>query len=119
VRTQRRAADPGTSGSSSSPSECSIAIVGRDGTAPSSAKETWMPRPASSEATSDISLLGTRTITPTSGWLVFRCESGCTCRILVARALTSSVDITHVPTPSNSKSCVLSATARSRQGGIG
>jgi hypothetical protein len=118
VRTQRSAAERGTSGRTSSPSERSSVIVAREGTLPSSAKDTRMPRAASSEATSAASLLGTRTIKPTSRWLVFTFVSGCTCRILIARAATSSVDIIQVPAPSNNASWVVNATARSRQRGI-
>ena len=53
---------------SSSPSERSSAIRPANGTRASSAKETWIPRAASSEATSATSPAGACTITPTSGW---------------------------------------------------
>ena len=119
MRTQRRAAERGTSGRTSSPSERSWVIVTRDGTLPSSANDTWIPRAASSEATSGARLLGTRTITPTSRCLVFTFVSGCTCRILIASAATSSVDPIHVAAPRSSAIWVAMATARSRQRGIG
>ena len=61
---------------------------------------------------------GTRTITPTSGAEVFTWASGFTRRIIVATAVTSSVDITQVPTPRSRTSWVANATARSRQRGI-
>ena len=92
--------EPGpTSGSSSSPSECNVAIVAREGTPPSSAKETWMPRPASSVATSVTSPAGACTIMPTSRWLVLHVGERVDVQELFATAVTSSVDIIHAPSP--------------------
>jgi hypothetical protein len=51
VRIQRRGADAGTSGISSSPIERTLLTRSFDGTPASSAKETWTPREASADAT--------------------------------------------------------------------
>ena len=81
----------------------------RSACTPPSAKETWMPCAASSPATRVTSPAGVRTITLTSGWLVATCTSGWTCSIAFASALTSSVDIVHMPTPSTTTSCAQNA----------
>jgi hypothetical protein len=104
VSTHLSGADAGTSGISSSSSERSVLMRGGDGTAASSAKERWMPRPASWVATVLMNREGMRTITPTSGWVVLTCVSGCTSRNFPATAVTSSVDSIHEATPSSSTS---------------
>ena len=75
------------------------------GTPASSAKETWMPRRASSRRDerlisrcghahdhADVALIGVDT-----------CASGCTCRTFAASAVTSSVDIIHEPPQQSSE----------------
>jgi hypothetical protein len=119
ARTQRSSGpESGISASSSSPAARTEAMVARGGTVPPSANDTWIPCAASVEATAETSFAGARTIMPTSRWLVFTRESGCTCRITPAIAVTSSVDITHVPTVSSSTALIARATVRSRQRGI-
>ena len=68
-----------------------------------------MPCAASSLATSVTSRAGVRTIRLTSGWSVETRASWFTCRIAAAHALTSSVDIVHMPTLSSTTNCVQKA----------
>ena len=119
MRTHRSAARPGSSGRTSSPSARSVAIVDAEGTLPESENDAWMPAAASLAAVRGTSCAGMRTISPTSGRSVLTCSSGCTCRILLATAVTSSVDIIQVPAPSSRNSCEATAAACSRQRGMG
>ena len=116
MRTHRSGAEPGHFGEQfvAQRAQTRRSAAG-EGTPASSANDTWMPRAASWEATAARSRAGTRTITPTARWPVLTCLSGCTRSTFAARAVTSSVDIIHEPTPSSSASCVATATSRSRQ----
>lgn len=78
-----------------------------------------MPLPARSAASGVISAAGACTITPTARWLVRTWVSGSACRITLASALTSSVDMIQVPRPSTIANCtetVASATCQTGRG---
>ena len=105
VRSQRSGAEPGTSGSSSSPSERSACdAFARRHAGVVGERDVDAARGQLGGHDRDRRAPARARSPPTSGVVVSTCTSGCTCRIFAATAVTSSVDIIHVPTPNSSAS---------------
>jgi hypothetical protein len=120
VRSQRsRLAETGICGTICSPSARIWLTVAALGVLPSSAKETCIPRLESSPAIAVMSATGARTMIPAACRLVWTRVSGSALRIMLASALTSSVDMIHVPTPKSISNCTESVTIATLQTGRG
>jgi len=120
VRTHRNSVpEVGTSGTSPSPSERTLATIARGGVLLPSAKERCTPRACSECAIAPIRARGAVTISPTTGRSVAMRVTARSPTIMPASALTSSVNIIHVPAAPSSSSWLNTAATRMRHAGIG